>query len=329
VVTVFALWLAFKSYSLREVTEAIAAPNYWWLIPNLSLGFLAMLIQALRWKTLLSPLAFVPVVEVFSANSIGQLVNNIVPFRLGEYARVLTISRDNKKLTKPSLLATVMVERLIFDAGMLTLVVAGSIAFIPIRWQFNVGILAVATGTVMISVMLFIATAAFEPRIAISIISRLLSLAPATRRDSLRQSLTEFAEVLPLLRQRTNALKLVCQTVLIWSLMMTSIYCLFRAFGFVLPATAPVAFLGAVVLAMFLPSLPGHIGTFHLAAVLTLTAYGITDVEGRAFAIVVHLSQFVPTSAIGLFFLHRSNLTLGIIRRRAMEVRGTETEEAI
>lgn len=319
IITGFALWLAFRSYSYREVAEALKAPNYWWLLPNLSLGFLAMLMQALRWRTLLLPLTRVPVKEVFVANSIGLLVNNILPFRLGEYVRILVISQDNRRLTNSSLMATVLLERLVFDLGMLAVIVAVSVVFVPIRGPLNPAIPVIVALGCLIVLVLMIAIAAVRPKTAIALVALLLPFVSVKRCGPFRRSLIDFAEQLSFLRRKVSILRLIFQTILIWVLMAMSVYCLFKSFAFVLPITASVVFLAAVVLAMFLPSLPGHIGTYHLAAVLTLTAYGITNANGRAFAIVIHLLQFIPTTAIGTLFLLRRNLMLGALSRKATE----------
>ena len=77
--------------------------------------------------------------------------------------------------------------------------------------------------------------------------------------------------------------------------------------------------IAAVSLAMFIPSIPGHIGVYHLASVVTLSIYGISEADARAFSIVLHLVQYIPTTLIGWFFLKRTHLSLGAMRRADKE----------
>lgn len=276
-----------------------------------------MLVQALRWRTVLLPLIRVSVVRVFMANSIGLLVNNILPFRLGEYVRTLVVAGEDRALSKSLLMASVLAERFIFDLGMLTIIVTLSIAFTPISWSFKPTIFAVITLVCLTALMLLIAIASATPMTATALVALLRPIIPIKRYARLHRTIFDLAQHLFLLRRHAGTLRLVFQTFLIWALMAMSIFCLFKSFAFVLPFTASIVFLAAVVLAMFLPSLPGHIGTYHLAAVLTLTAYGISNANGRAFAIMIHLVQFVPTTIIGAVCLFRLNLKIGVLIKKA------------
>lgn len=312
--TTISIWLLFRSVPLDEMARAMRAPNYWWLVPNLLFGFLAMWLQAARWRTLVSPLKNTPMLDIFSATTIGLMFNNVLPFRLGEYARVFVLSRQDKDLSQAPLLATVLVERLVFDLGFLVAVVLGVFLFVPFYRELELAGSAVPIALLLLIPLIIIVLTATRPRAVSKAVSALLRLVPVRRRTSAQQSMDSFADMILRIRKRKVIAKAITLTILTWISMALSIYFLFVSFSFHLPFTAAFVLLAAVVLALFVPSLPGSIGTFHLAAVLALSTYQIAGADTRAFSIVLHLSQYIPTTVIGLIFLHRVNLSLTQIR---------------
>jgi uncharacterized membrane protein YbhN (UPF0104 family) len=65
---------------------------------------------------------------------------------------------------------------------------------------------------------------------------------------------------------------------------------------------------------ILIPSSPGFFGVYHAGTVLTLTLYGVPDVDARAFSIVLHLAQYIPITLMGLYFLKKEHLSLKSIQ---------------
>ncbi len=323
-VTVLSVWLVFRSISLHQILNALRAANYWWLIPNLAFGFLALLFQAVRWRVLISPLRRLPIRDVFAATSIGLLINNILPLRLGEYARAHVLARRDSELSASPLLASVLVERVIFDIGLLAIILLIVSFFIPLYRDFEFGTSAIVGVALLIILLTLVIMAVVLPRTMLRVVSGILRVLPVGYRPSVRESMQQFFDMMLLMRKRDVVQMGFVITAVIWLCMALSIYSLFQSFSFHLPFTASFVLLAALVLAMIIPSLPGYIGIFHLAAVLTLSAYDIGDAGARAYSIVLHLSQYVPTTILGLIFLHRINLSLGQIKSSVADVKGED-----
>jgi uncharacterized protein (TIRG00374 family) len=309
------LWLLFRSVPLDEIVKSLRAPNYWWLIPSLVFGFLAMWIQAARWHILTSPLKKIAMLEIFTATSIGLMFNNVLPFRLGEYARVYVLTRQDEDLPQAPVLATVLVERLVFDLGFLIAVVLWVFLFVPHNRSFEVAGSAVWAALFLLIPLAIIIFTAAKPQSVCKVASFVLRLLRLKNRDSVQQSIYRFADMIIRIRRVKIATTAIVLTGLTWLSMAVSIHFLFISFSFSLPFSASFVLLGAVALAIFLPSLPGSIGTFHLAAALALSVYAIAGADARAFSIVLHLSQYIPTTVIGLVFLRRVNLSIKQMRK--------------
>jgi uncharacterized membrane protein YbhN (UPF0104 family) len=61
----------------------------------------------------------------------------------------------------------------------------------------------------------------------------------------------------------------------------------------------------AINLAIALPTTPGQIGVLEAAATLVLTALGVPSESALAFALVYHGAHIIPSTAAGLYSLHR------------------------
>ena len=308
--SIISLWFVFHTIPANDLWQSLKKPNYLWLIPNLILGLLAMIQQAYRWRIVILPIQKVAVSKLFAATLIGFLANNLLPFRLGEYARVISLSQQNKNLPPASLLATVLVERLVFDLSFLIIVSMGVLYFVPTNLDAQLKTAVLISLSLVAVVITILLSAASKPDGLVSIILKTLFFLSPKRKQSLSNSIYRFIKGLAFLKNKKIISIGVGQTALIWLFMALSIFCLFKSFGFKLPLTASFVMIAFVSMAMFIPSMPGYIGIYHLATVLTLSAYNITGADARAFAIVIHLSQFLPTTILGFYFLHRTHLSV-------------------
>ncbi len=69
-----------------------------------------------------------------------------------------------------------------------------------------------------------------------------------------------------------------------------------------------------------IPSLPGGIGPFEVAASETLKFFGVGGDVATAYSLVLHAALLLPPILLGIFYLWRENLSLGrIVRQRAPE----------
>lgn len=112
-ISVLFLWLALRGLHLGDFWSAVAAANYWWILPGVGVYFIGVWARAWRWHYLLGPIKKIPTSKMFPITTIGYMGNNIYPARAGEVLRAVILKRKEGVPVSASL-ATIIVER-IFD----------------------------------------------------------------------------------------------------------------------------------------------------------------------------------------------------------------------
>ena len=92
-------------------------------------------------------------------------------------------------------------------------------------------------------------------------------------------------------------------SVVIWAVIVLSVWACFRAARLDLPVTAALCVIAFIGLGVSLPSSPGFIGVFQAATVLALSIFGVDKVDALGFSLLLHASQFIPVTVWGLLLL--------------------------
>ena len=120
-----------------------------------------------------------------------------------------------------------------------------------------------------------------------------------------------FVRGLDGIRTGSNLAPLLVWTVIVWVLPAIAAWTTLRAVDLHLPFLAGWVVLAFVGLGISIPSAPGYIGVFHVAAAKAVEIFGLSASAAVAFAIVFHASQFVPVTLVGWLYLLREGLSLG------------------
>ena len=102
-VSIICSWLFARKIEWSSLGEAFREAKYIYIFPTVIILFFAHYIRAIRWEVLLSPIKRVSVLNLFSANMIGFMANNVLPARLGEVIRPIMIARKEKIKVSTSL----------------------------------------------------------------------------------------------------------------------------------------------------------------------------------------------------------------------------------
>src|SRR6476646_1770704 len=125
VVSLVALALAFRGADLGVMAGALRKANYFVLAVGIVFYIAGLFFRALSWRVLLGKR--VPYLRAFEALNEGYLLNNLLPFRLGEIGRAYLVSRRNN-IPALEALSSIVVERVID----LLMVVILLVSFLPI-----------------------------------------------------------------------------------------------------------------------------------------------------------------------------------------------------
>jgi hypothetical protein len=321
-ISVIMLILLFRNIDFSDLGNALAEANYWWLLPNIALVIFAMHQRAYRWKFMLNPIKPVPFSKLLSATCIGFMANNVLPLRLGEFARAYSLSYQDRDITKSASLATIFIERMVFDLVILLaifgLVVYGS--HLPEQESMaNGALIAIIFALVGI---LFVLALAIRPEKSGQMITRMMPFLSAPLRHKIETTIIKFSRGLAFVRRPRDLGMVSLLTVVLWVLMGLSNWFVFRAFGFDsapfnAPLSASFVLLVVVSISILVPSSPGFVGVYHAGTVWTLINYGVDKEHALSFALVLHAAQYIPITLMGFYYLRKAHLSLSTLETQS------------
>ncbi|MDH3892026.1 MAG: flippase-like domain-containing protein [candidate division Zixibacteria bacterium] len=310
VISAVLIWALFRNIAFSDLWSALRGANYLWLIPNVALIVLTMYQRAYRWRFMVEPIGRVPFSKLLAATWIGFMANNVLPLRLGEFVRAYSLSSQHKQITKSASLATIFVERMVFDLVALLLIFGGVLYYSKIvldesmRFGLNITIVVALVGLVLIFIL------ARKPEQMGRAITRCLFFIPDSGTELIRSVLVKFARGLEFLRDARVTAWVGMQTLMIWLLMGISNIFVFFAFGLDLPLDASFVVLVVVSISILVPSAPGFVGVYHAGAVWSLVAYGVPKAEALSCALVLHAAQYIVVTLMGFIYLKKEHLSL-------------------
>jgi uncharacterized protein (TIRG00374 family) len=306
VVSLLALALAFRGANLGEMLSALRKANYFALVLGIGLIWLGLYCRALSWRVILGGKA--PYWRVFDAMNEGYLLNNLLPFRLGEFGRAYLISRRND-LTAMQALSSVVVERVV-DLVMAVLLLLTFLPFVAgLGWARWAALSSIALGVAAVSGLVVVArNRAWIMRRANATLRqpRWKWLNP----EPWEERLDAFLGGLAVLQDPRKAVQAATWSFLAWATAGLAAWAILRAF---LPsATVTMGFVTLTVVGLLaaVPSAPGSAGVFEFAVVQILAVFSVEHNLALSFALVLHASQIALITVLGSLALAREGETL-------------------
>lgn len=260
-------------------------------------------VRSFAWRSLLPGKAGLR--DVFLTVNEGYLLNNVLPFRLGEIGRSFLLS-GKTELSFWEVFSTIFIERSI-DVAMASGLLLITVPFvIGGEWAVRAAVAAIAL--VLVGMTLFY-LAARHHQLLLVLFEKWTRKYPAANRLSTTQ-LPLFFKGLSILTHPAQFLGSISLFLLNWVIAVIQYYCLMLAFfpdarllwaGFSLAVTA----LGIAV-----PSSPGAVGVWELTAVAALSLFGLDPSTALAYAITAHLFNFLVTGLIGSYGFTQEGETL-------------------
>jgi uncharacterized protein (TIRG00374 family) len=304
------LYLAFRKVDLNELWYALKGANYWWIIPNVALVILSMWMRAYRWKFMVNPIKKVGLGSLFSSVMIGFMANNVLPARLGEFVRAYSLG-SKESMSRSATFATIMIER-IFDGFSLLLILWLSLLMYPEfpSWVKRASNLFLLMNIVTLAFLVLIEV---KRELAVKFFNLIFKLLPSSLSSRAGEIVEKFISGLKVFRNIPSLMWILAWSILIWVVVGISNYFIFLAFGQYPTVFASFILLGIVSLAVMLPSSPGFVGTFHYACVASFVILSLDEGVSRPFSIILHASQYIPVTLLGLYYLKREHLSLKTI----------------
>ncbi|MGH2465925.1 MAG: lysylphosphatidylglycerol synthase transmembrane domain-containing protein [Candidatus Limnocylindrales bacterium] len=290
-ISIFSIWFVLRDVDLGDAWTIIQTASPAWLALGLVFLSADIVFRAVRWQRLILPIQRVRFLPILGYLLVGYLANNVLPARLGELVRSHYLG-DRERISRASTLGTVVVERVV-DIVVLVAIAALAILVLNVRGVVASAVLVALAVTGLLVVALAIGIAAHRlpgaARMA-SLLERWPSAADAARK--LRDGLAVAG------RPRTLGEALVL-SVAAWGSTVIAFAAIGQAIGLHLLIGEASLLAAGVALATAIPSGPGYLGTYELAAVKIAEALGRSSEQAFALALLAHATVLVLTSVTG------------------------------
>jgi uncharacterized protein (TIRG00374 family) len=276
------------------------------LLAAIAVEFLTFWIIAARWQRLFMPHTSPSRWRLFEILTIAQLVNGVLPAKLGPLVRAYLAGKGESE-GMAFVLTTIVGEKLLEG---ISLLVIGSalLPFVPLAdW------LRPATwigASLLLLVLVLVLWVAFRQETAGRWSERLLARWPRLL-GAARSALA----ALDVWRDRRAVLALAGWSTLIWAMTVMLNQLLLWSLGIDVPLAAPLLLLVVLQIGVRVPSSPGSIGVFHYLSVLTLTLFGVERDLAFSYGVLLHLVTYLPPSLLGIVYLSRSGYSLSRLRQ--------------
>lgn len=306
---------------LQAMWLAIQSANYTILLVALLLGFSWLLVRALVWRTLLREKASYK--DVFLTLMEGYLLNNFLPFRLGELGRAFLLSRKSE-LKFAEILSTIIIER-VTDLAFSAAILVTAVPFV-VGAQGAAQVGFVIGGIVLLGLVAMMILAR-NRQWALGIFHNISQRWPSLQRFG-GGILESFLAGLEVLADGWRSARFFGLMAFNWGMAVVQYYLLSLAF---FPQAEPIwgmFVLGAAAFGGAIPSLPGGVGTLEGAFAGALTLLSGDQSTALAVALTGRALNYLYSISMGMFALSREGQTLSGIYQQLMALQARkETPE--
>lgn len=313
-VSALALWIAFRAVPLEALVDSLQAANYWWLAAYPPLAIALNVIRGEIWRRLLKKRA--PTSQAFWAYSVGFLVNNVMPFRMGEAGRVVALS-TKCKIPVVEVATAAGLERLC-DLAALAIIVVMALPFVAhagdmarTAW-LSAGLVAAALVALATLVM---ARQHFD-RLVMALCRTLLP----RHADVVIARWHELMNGLAVVREPSIAVPVIGGAAAVWTLTIILQWTVLRAFQPSAGLIDASVFVAVVSVGGAIPAAPGAIGTYQWVGQQALTLpfpLLYTPSLALAVAVVSHAASYVFSTLLGALGVWYLGIPLAQIRQGA------------
>jgi glycosyltransferase 2 family protein len=297
-----------------KMLSAIRAANYRILAVAMTLSFVWMFVRAKVWQTLLRDKPAYR--DVLFAAGEGYLLNNFLPFRLGELGRAFLLSRKSG-LSFSEIIPTIFIERFT-DLAFSAMIFLAALPFVAgAKGSERIGYIV---GAVVVIILVLMYILARNNQWALDLFYKLSGRWPALQKFG-GNFLESFFTGLGVLTDGWLFARFLFWMTLNWGIALVGYYLIILAFFPQAQWIWALFGLGAAAFGGAIPSLPGGVGTFEGAIVAALSFFTHDQSTALAAALMARLYNYLNSGVIGSIGLTSEGQTLSGIYQQLMSFR--------
>jgi len=306
------VYLSIRGIDFQGVADGFRNIRYGYVLPALALLLLMQVLRSVRWGLILSPLAKIDQLSLFSVTSVGFLAIVAFPARLGELARPYLITKKSS-LKMSSALGTIIVER-VLDSLTVLVIAVFVLFFIPLPpWLVRASVLFLLATLILLAVMILVI---IKREASLRVLAPLIRKLPARFAEGLNRLIGHFIEGFRIMIDPALLISVTGLSFFIWLVDALAIYLLLLAFGFQLPVSAAFVLMIILIVGIAIPTAPGFIGNWHYFCILGLTLFDVPRTEALTFAVIYHALSIGLVVVLGVAFLPFNRFSIADLRRQ-------------
>ncbi|QQR56177.1 MAG: flippase-like domain-containing protein [Candidatus Melainabacteria bacterium] len=323
------LLFVLTAYKLDWSKVLLAFKTAVWL-PWLPLAVLTymfgMLARGVRLKILVQPEAKLTILTASNIVAVGYATNNILPARLGEFARAAMLG---ERTGMPYLLALTItfLERLLDGIVILFFFVVSSLLIPTDEWMRQAASICAILFACAMFVVGFIT---LSPQSAIGLTSNLTAWMGQKWHDRFIAFVSQVNNGFKCLRDARSALLVLFSSALVWLIESAFFMFIMPCFGLSPNLLKAIATMSFTNLGILVPSTPGYVGVYHAACQTALmavslgTGHRLDPNTAISYAVIVHFVFFVTVTIWGIIAMARYSFELGSAQALAWEAKSIE-----
>lgn len=312
IISAAAIYLSLHKINYQILWASLKTLDIFFVLPAIFIQLTCFFFKGAAWKFLLYPTRRdVPLSATISVLTIGLMVNNILPAKMGELARAYLLG-EKEKMPKSLVLSTVGVEHLL-DIIVLLFFLLLLLPGVNLPDWLRVTGTAVGLGALILIFLIFIVMRREED--FLNWIFRMGKFLPAKMQAKGQSLITNFVQGLRVVTGR-YLLYALAMLVPMWVMSALFAYLIMSSFSLALPFKAAVMVVIFVAFGKIIPSSPSALGTYHYLVILVLTSFQIGKEVALSYAIILHALASLVEIFAGLAALLAGNISLGKITRR-------------
>jgi uncharacterized protein (TIRG00374 family) len=304
---------------LRAMVEAIGSANYALLALALCVGFLWIAVRAQVWRTLLRDRPSYS--DVLWTVGEGYVLNNFLPFRLGEIGRAFLLSRKSGGMKFGEILPTIVIERIV-DLIFSAMIFLFSLPFVVNAESSPT--LGYVIGGLMVLGLGLMYLLARNNQWALDQFHTLSQRIPALQRIG-GSFLESFLQGLGVITDGWLFLRFLFWMALNWAVAIIPYYLITLAYFPEANWLWGVFGLGMAAFGGAIPSAPGAVGTFEGAVIFAITRFTTDESTALAAALSMRLYNYITTGVIGGIGFLREGQTLSGVYHDLMSFRNRQS----
>ncbi len=286
----------FRNIDLRETWAVLRKTQLGFVgIGLLSVG-VSNICKVLRWKVLLGTTGReIGFASLLGAVLSGQLLNALIPGRVGDFARAFMVGEEGGRLF---ILGTIALEKLI-EMLAFAILFLSLLFFVPFPTWMDVPLLSLSLLVIVGSLTLAGVVYYYEAFTAF--LFRLCRYFPARFHQWFIPRLQASLVSLQVLGRGKNLVWVMVLTMLVWSNAVLVNYVGMRAVGISLPISVSIILLLGLQTGIVVSASPGAVGVFEAICVFTLVYFGVERSLALGYSLLLHALVLIPPMIGGIF----------------------------